>query len=90
MYICVECAIEMYCQKNSVGADFGHGHTYAGDVFKCDSCGQEILATNECSNHDPNYRNHDQYLRMRDCVGRGTYSHYKPSPKSQPRVLTSG
>jgi DNA-directed RNA polymerase subunit RPC12/RpoP len=46
MYICVGCKKEMVCDKNSVGADFGNGHVYPSDRFRCPQCGTMILATN--------------------------------------------
>ena len=64
MYICVKCKEEMLCDKNSVGADFGLGHVYASDRFKCPNCGNMILATNQRSNFDPDYNQQDEYLRM--------------------------
>jgi len=64
MYICVECKQEMTCDKNGIGADFGHGHIYAGDRFKCMQCGKEILATNAVAYQDPEYKIKSEYLVM--------------------------
>jgi hypothetical protein len=54
----------MVCDKNGVGADFGHGHVYAGDRWRCKICGAMVLKTNENAFHDPNYTAKDEYLRM--------------------------
>lgn len=62
MLICCECAREMRCDKNGIGADFGDGHVYAGDRFKCPSCGRAIIKANDGSHQDPDYKKHDEYL----------------------------
>jgi hypothetical protein len=54
----------MICDKNSVGANFGHGHVYPGDRFKCPSCGMMILNTNGKADLDPEYNHQDEYLNM--------------------------
>jgi len=64
MYICVECQKEMICDKNGVGANFGHGHVYPGDRFKCPECGKMILATNSNSIYDINLDSQEEYLNM--------------------------
>lgn len=64
MFICVKCTREMRCDKNSVGVDYGHGHVYAGDRFVCDTCGHLMINTNGCPNHDPEYNQQDEYLKM--------------------------
>ena len=65
MYICTLCHYELTCTKNSVGADYGHGHVYAGDLFKCPSCGFELLATNHTANYDPDLNQQDAYITMK-------------------------
>lgn len=64
MFVCCECKREMRCDKNAVGADFGHGHVYPGDRFICDGCGMTILTTNARSVFDPAYDQSDEYLRV--------------------------
>lgn len=64
MYICVGCKREMRCDKNSVGADYGHGHVYAADRFRCPKCGAMILATNPKAYSDPEHKYQDEYLRI--------------------------
>lgn len=64
MYICVDCKIEMRCEKNSVGADFGQGHVYAADKYKCPRCEKRILATNPRPIYDPEYTSQDEYERI--------------------------
>lgn len=65
MYICLTCKREMRCTKNSVGADYGYGHVYAGDRFTCPECGVSILATNSNANHDPQLNQQDEYVTMK-------------------------
>lgn len=65
MYICVECRKEMQCEKNGVGADFGNGHVYAGDIHYCPLCGIRVLATNKTAYYDPDHNMKQDYLRMR-------------------------
>lgn len=65
MYICVPCRKEMRCDKNGVGADWGNGHVYPADRYKCDFCGYTILSTNQNSIHDPDHETQDEYLDMR-------------------------
>jgi len=66
MYICCECQVEMKCNKNGVGADFGHGHVYAGDRYICSVCGKEIIRTNDSANHDPEYNQCKEYLKIKE------------------------
>ena len=66
MYVCVGCKREMRCDKNSVGADFGHGHVYPADRFRCPVCGAMILACNRSASFDPEYNFQDEYLDMRE------------------------
>lgn len=55
MYICVKCRKEMICECNGLAADFGGGHCYIGDSYKCPSCGAETLATNAHPFSDPDH-----------------------------------
>lgn len=64
MIICCNCRKEMRCDKNGVAADFGFGHCYAADRYKCPSCGVLVLDTVEKPHFDPNYKYHDEYLQM--------------------------
>jgi hypothetical protein len=66
MKICCECKREMRCDKNGVGADFGHGHVYAGDRFKCPQCGKMILVTNYSANFDREYKQQEEYLKINE------------------------
>lgn len=70
MLVCVQCRVEMYCDKNSVGADFGNGHVYASDRFKCPGCGMMLLNSNETPYFDPEYKLMDAYLAMRKNGGK--------------------
>lgn len=65
MIICVGCQTEMRCDKNSVGANFGNGHVYPSDRFKCPTCGAMALITNRNSIYDPDLNTQDEYLNMR-------------------------
>jgi predicted RNA-binding Zn-ribbon protein involved in translation (DUF1610 family) len=66
MLICVACKTEMRCDKNSVGADFGYGHVYPSDRYKCPNCGQMILDTIKFSIYDPTYNFQKEYLRIEE------------------------
>ena len=66
MKVCVQCQKEMRCDKNSVGANFGHGHIYPGDRFKCPSCGMMILVCNSSPDFDPKLTHQTEYLNMID------------------------
>jgi len=68
MYVCVKCRKEMRCDKTGVGVDFGNGHVYAGDRYKCPACGNEVVATNSNPYFDPEYKFKDEYLHM-SCPG---------------------
>ena len=54
-YICVECRVEMRCEKNEVGADYGNGCVFASDRYKCPECGTKILVTAPASYYNPDY-----------------------------------
>lgn len=65
MYICVPCRKEYVCDKNGVGIDFGNGHVYPADRFKCPNCGHEILSSGNCNaNYDPDHKQQEEYLDM--------------------------
>lgn len=64
MLICVQCKVEMRCDKNSVGAQFGEAHVYPGDRFKCPKCGMQLLKTNAAPIFDPELNTQDEYLKM--------------------------
>ena len=64
MIVCVGCRKEMLCDKNSVGADFGRGHVYPSDRFRCPVCGTMVLATNRLPSFDPDYNFQEEYLDM--------------------------
>jgi predicted RNA-binding Zn-ribbon protein involved in translation (DUF1610 family) len=64
MIICVQCRLEMRCDKNGVGVNYGHGHVYPSDRFKCPECGLMILKTNDAPDYDPNLSHQDEYLNM--------------------------
>jgi len=64
MIICVKCRKEMLPDKNGVGADYGNGHVYPGDRYKCPECGNMILTTNSRPIYDANYDSQREYLKM--------------------------
>jgi DNA-directed RNA polymerase subunit RPC12/RpoP len=64
MIICVQCRKEMLPDKNGVGADYGNGHVYPGDRYKCPECGYMALATNGRPVYDANYDLQHEYLKM--------------------------
>lgn len=51
MKVCVKCRREMRCKSNGVLCHYGGGHTYPGDLFKCNFCGNEIIVTNTSPSH---------------------------------------
>ncbi len=64
MLICVECATEMRCDKNDVGALWGEAHVRCGDRFVCPWCGRKILNANDKPIVDRGLKAQDEYLRM--------------------------
>lgn len=65
MIICVGCQTEMRCDKNGVGANFGAGHVYPADRFKCPECGAMVLITVSNPIYDPGLNTQDEFLNMR-------------------------
>jgi hypothetical protein len=53
----------MRCDKNGVGFDWGRGHVYPSDRYKCPECGIEILAMNGRPISDPDYNTQEEYLK---------------------------
>jgi DNA-directed RNA polymerase subunit RPC12/RpoP len=47
MIICVDCKKEMKCMKNGVKVRYGADHCYSGDLYECQSCGKEVINTND-------------------------------------------
>ena len=70
MIICVKCAVQLVCDKNEVGADFGNGHVYASDRFKCPVCGIMVLNCNTRPHYDPDYKSQQEYLNCHEAGGR--------------------
>lgn len=64
MKICVECHIELRCLKNGVGADFGHGHVYPGDLYMCPSCKTKVIFCNANSIQDTDYTTQELYVEV--------------------------
>lgn len=65
MIICVGCQTEMRCDKNGVGANFGNGHVYPSDRFKCPECGAMVLITVSNLIYDPGLNTQEEFLNMR-------------------------
>ena len=65
MKICVTCKVELHCLKNGVGADFGHEHVYAGDLYSCGICGMEVLLCNSWPSKDLEYKNQEYYINVK-------------------------
>ena len=53
MNVCASCRVEMQCVKTGVRCVFGTDHVYAGDKFRCPSCGGEFIHCNDKPYHDP-------------------------------------
>lgn len=62
MHWCLQCNMEMCGEKNGVALDFGYGHTYPGNRYKCPSCRNMILCTSHVSSFDPEYTATDEYF----------------------------
>jgi len=55
---------EMQCVKNGIGINYGHGHVYPGDKYRCPKCESEIIISDGSSIHDPNLKSMDEYYNM--------------------------
>ena len=58
----------MECVRNGVGADYGFGHVYKGDRYRCPVCKREVLRCNADPVHDPEHKLAVEYLRLRILV----------------------
>lgn len=47
---------------NGVAVDYGHGHVYPGDIWKCFKCNYEICNTIGNPSPDPEYNRHCYYI----------------------------
>lgn len=65
IYACIKCRVELRCDKNGVGFDWGRGHVYPGDRFKCPKCGWELLAMNSNATFDPEHKTQDEYIQAK-------------------------
>jgi len=56
MLICPKCKKELKCETNGVIVRYRKtgDHCYAGDLFKCPTCGYEVIHTSNESFFDPN------------------------------------
>jgi len=73
MLVCPTCKKELVCETNGVVVRYRETgeHCYAGDLFKCPTCGFEVVNTNDNSYFDPNAtteRPHDVWM---DIDGKG-------------------
>ena len=62
MHWCIKCNMEMRCDKNGVALDFGNGHTYPGNRYKCPGCESMIIRTSPRVYFDPEYNATDEYF----------------------------
>ena len=64
MLICTNCKKEMQCERNGVVAVWNGSHCYAGDLYKCPTCGNETLVTNPSPYYNSEIINQldDKYL----------------------------
>jgi len=65
MQVCVGCKKEMRCKKNGIIVRWGTSHCYAGDSFKCPTCGNEVVVTNH-SNYQSDKEVHPSILIQMD------------------------
>lgn len=54
----------MNCKKNGVGVDFGGGHVYVGDKYRCPICKDEIVSTNPKPCYDENHTLCAEYVKI--------------------------
>ncbi len=70
MLICTKCKKEMTCIENGINARWKGTHTYPGDLFRCNSCGTEILNTGNCNAY------HNEKHTEKDIYMTESYRHY--------------
>lgn len=66
MLVCVDCKREMTCVTCGVGLDWGQGHVYPSDVYKCKGCGKKVAYSEGRSNFEPKYKSRVGYVRMNE------------------------
>lgn len=64
MLICERCRSKMKCEKNGVGAYWGHKHAYACDRYVCPSCKATVLLSTDNSMYDPDHKLLPEYIDM--------------------------
>jgi len=64
MIICVKCKKEMVPHINGVWAVYYPSHGYPGDLYRCITCGVEILVTNKGSAIVPKSLPEDLRIQM--------------------------
>lgn len=62
--ICLTCGLEMKCIKTGGGVNFGNGHVYASDWYRCSHCGCEVAVTAHEAIHDPEHKYHPVFRNM--------------------------
>ena len=76
MIVCPKCKKEMQCEKNGTTVRFGTGeHCYAGDLFKCPTCGGEAIVTKPTPYYDQDCKSAQPHDVWMDTVGKG----YEPT-----------
>ena len=64
LIVCIKCQKEMSCHKTGVGINYGNGHVYPGDIYKCKECEFEMIVSEGRSVHDANLNIYSEYINM--------------------------
>ena len=60
--VCV-CGKDMEMIVMGVGVDYGYGHVYPGDIWRCPACKNSFVHTIGNAISDTNYDKHHCYIR---------------------------
>lgn len=60
MKICMTCRVALKVERNGVVVTY-QGDTYSADLYKCPSCGHQILAGMSTARYDPDRKGYDMH-----------------------------
>lgn len=66
MLVCRNCREQMVVASNDCGVNYGGGHVYSADLWRCPSCGHEVAVCNSNPHHDPGYTGSKVWVDMGD------------------------